>query len=46
MAMMDDDELEQLRTKIADLVDLLGDDARILGVAVKEVQAISDRFGM
>ena len=39
------DELEQIRTKIADLADLLGDDTRILGVAVKEVQAISDRFG-
>jgi DNA gyrase subunit A len=39
------DELEEIRAKIGDLVDLLASDARILDVAVKEVQAISDRFG-
>jgi len=39
------DELEEIRTKIADLVDLLASDTRILDVAVKEVQEISDRFG-
>ena len=39
------DELEEIRAKIADLRDLLASDARILDVAVKEVQAISDRFG-
>jgi DNA gyrase subunit A len=38
-------ELEEIRTKIADLADLLSSDVRILDVAVKEVQAISDRFG-
>jgi len=39
------DELEEMREKIADLVDLLASDTRILDVAVKEVQEISDRFG-
>jgi len=39
------DELEEMRAKIADLKDLLASDARILDVAVKEVQAISERFG-
>jgi DNA gyrase subunit A len=39
------DELEEIRAKIADLVDLLGSDTRILDVAVKEVQEISERFG-
>jgi len=39
------DELEQIRAKIADLAELLASDAQILDVAVKEVQAISDRFG-
>jgi DNA gyrase subunit A len=39
------DELEEIRAKIADLADLLASDARILDVAVEEVQAISDRFG-
>jgi DNA gyrase subunit A len=39
------DELEEIRAKIADLVDLLGSDARILDVAVREVQEISERFG-
>jgi len=39
------DELEEIRTKIADLKDLLSSDVRILDVAVKEVQTISDRFG-
>ena len=38
-------ELEEVRVKIGDLVDLLASDAQILDVAVKEVQAISDRFG-
>ena len=32
------DELEEVRAKIADLVDLLASDARILDVAVKEVR--------
>jgi len=39
------DELDEIRAKIADLKDLLASDVRILDVAVKEVQAISDRFG-
>jgi len=39
------DELEEIRAKIADLVDLLASDARILDVSVKEVQEISERFG-
>jgi len=39
------DELEEIRAKIADLKDLLASDARILDVAVKEVQAVSERFG-
>jgi DNA gyrase subunit A len=39
------DELEEIRAKIADLADLLASDVRILDVAVKEIQAISDRFG-
>jgi DNA gyrase subunit A len=39
------DELEEIRTKIADLVDLLASDTRILDVAVKEIKEISDRFG-
>jgi DNA gyrase subunit A len=39
------DELEEVRAKIADLVDLLASDARILEVVIEEVQGISDRFG-
>jgi len=39
------DELEEIRAKIADLVDLLGSDTQILDVAVNEIQEISDRFG-
>jgi DNA gyrase subunit A len=39
------DELEEIRAKIADLADLLANDERILDVAVKEVEEISDRFG-
>jgi len=39
------DELEEIRAKIADLAALLASDVRILDVAVKEIQAISDRFG-
>jgi len=39
------DELEELRAKIADLRDLLGSDARILDVVVEELQEIKERFG-
>jgi len=39
------DELEEVRAKIADLVDLLASDTRILEVVIEEVQDISDRFG-
>jgi DNA gyrase subunit A len=39
------DELEEIRAKIADLVDLLGSDTRILGVVVDEAREISDSYG-
>jgi DNA gyrase subunit A len=39
------DELEEVRAKIADLMDLLASDARILEVVIEEAQEISDRFG-
>jgi DNA gyrase subunit A len=39
------DELEEVRAKIADLVNLLASDTRILDIVVGEVQEISDRFG-
>jgi DNA gyrase subunit A len=39
------DELEVLRTRIADLRDLLARDERILEVVVTEVQDVAERFG-
>ncbi len=39
------DELEEIRTKIADLRDLLGSDSRILDLVIEEVEAIAERFG-
>jgi DNA gyrase subunit A len=38
-------ELEQIRTKIADLKDLLARDERILDVVVEEVEEIAEAFG-
>ncbi len=39
------DELEEVRAKIADLVDLLANDARILDVVLEELSEIRERFG-
>jgi DNA gyrase subunit A len=39
------DELEQIRAKIADLVDLLASDQRILDVVVEELEEIREKFG-
>jgi DNA gyrase subunit A len=39
------DELEELRAKIADLKDLLSNDARILDVVVEEVEEVRDQYG-
>jgi DNA gyrase subunit A len=39
------DELEAIRTKIADLRDLLASDERILEVVIEEVEEIAERFG-
>jgi len=38
-------ELEELRTKIADLRALLASDSRILDVVVEEIEAVAERFG-
>jgi DNA gyrase subunit A len=39
------DELEGLRTKIADLRGLLASDGRILDVVIEEVEEVAERFG-
>jgi DNA gyrase subunit A len=39
------DELEELRTKIADLRDLLASETRILEVVIEELEEIQERFG-
>ena len=38
-------ELEELRTKIADLKDLLATPSRVLDVVIEEVEEIAERFG-
>ncbi|NNL67757.1 MAG: DNA gyrase subunit A, partial [Myxococcales bacterium] len=39
------DELEEVRAKIADLLELLGSDERILEVIIEELQEIREKFG-
>ena len=39
------DELEEIRARVADLVDLLGNDQRILDVVVGELEEIREQFG-
>jgi DNA gyrase subunit A len=39
------DELEEIRTKIADLKDLLANDSRVLDVVIAELEEITERFG-
>lgn len=39
------DELTEIRTKVADFEDLLGNDARILEVVIDEARAVREKFG-
>jgi DNA gyrase subunit A len=39
------DELEEIRAKISDLKDLLASDARILDLAIEELEDIKERYG-
>jgi DNA gyrase subunit A len=39
------DELEEIRTRIADLKDLLASDSRILDVVVEEVEEVGEKYG-
>jgi DNA gyrase subunit A len=39
------EELEELRIKIADLKDLMASDERILGVVIEELEDVAGRFG-